>query len=163
MWAACCGTILDRGATAMQPNVATNSWSGSIRPISRRRLIMFDRRSIVKGLAAVPLVLSVPAFAHHGWSWAADSNFEITGTIKSAKLGNPHGILKIDSKGEEWTVEVGQPWRNARAGLKDAMLAKGVELTIRGNRAKDPKLKVVKAVRVIINGKNHDLYPERIS
>ena len=35
------------------------------------------------------------------------------------------------------------------------MLVKGVELTIQGNRAKDPKLKVVKAARVII--KRQDL------
>ena len=87
--------------------------------------------------------------------------------IKSAKLGNPHGLLKVnakkDGKDEEWTVEVGQPWRNERAGLKDSMLVKGVELTIQGNRAKDPKLKVVKAARVIINGKIYDLYPERSS
>lgn len=124
---------------------------------------MMNRRAIVKGLAAVPLALGGPALAHHGWSWAEDSNFEIAGTIKSAKLGNPHGLLKIDSKGEEWTVEVGQPWRNHRAGLQDSMLAKGVALTIRGNRAKDPKLKVVKAVRITINGKNYDLYPERVS
>ena len=41
------------------------------------------------------------------------------------------------------------------------MLVKGVELTIQGNRAKDPKLKVVKAARVIINGKTYNLYPER--
>ncbi len=124
---------------------------------------MMNRRTIVKSMAAAPLLLGGPAFAHHGWSWAEDGNFEISGTIKSAKLGNPHGLLKIDSKGEEWTVEVGQPWRNHRAGLQDAMLAKGVALTIRGNRAKDPKLKVVKAVRITIDGKSYDLYPERVS
>jgi uncharacterized protein DUF6152 len=122
---------------------------------------MLDRRSIVKGLMVVPLIFAGAAHAHHGWSWAEDGNFEITGTITSAKLGNPHGILKINAKGEDWTVEVGQPWRNARAGLKDSMLVKGVELTIRGNRAKDPKLKVVKAARVIIKGQTYDLYPER--
>jgi hypothetical protein len=43
------------------------------------------------------------------------------------------------------------------------MLVKGVELTVRGNRARDPKLKVVKAARIVINGQNFDLYPERIS
>jgi hypothetical protein len=56
--------------------------------------------------------------------------------IRSAKIGNPHGILKVaankEGKDEEWTVEVGQPWRNERAGLKDSMLVKGVELTIQG-------------------------------
>ena len=41
------------------------------------------------------------------------------------------------------------------------MLTKGVELTIQGNRAKDPKLKVVKAARVVIKGQTYNLYPER--
>ena len=124
---------------------------------------MLDRRTIVKGLAATPLLLGGTALAHHGWTWAEDATFEVTGVITSAKLGNPHGILKLNAKGEEWTVEVGQPWRNHRAGLKDSMLVKGVELTVRGNRAKDPKLKVVKAARIVIKGQNYDLYPERTS
>src|SRR5262249_40874573 len=110
---------------------------------------MPDRRGVLGGLVSISFV--GVARAHHGWDWAEDKPFDITGVIKSAKLGNPHGILKIDAKAdgksEEWTVEVGQPWRNARAGLKDAMLVKGVELTVHGHRAKDPKLKVVKANR----------------
>jgi len=127
---------------------------------------MIDRRVVLYGLAGLALTTGA-AQAHHGWAWAEESNFELTGVIKSARLGNPHGILKVnakkDGKDEEWTVEVGQPWRNERAGLKDSMLVKGVELTVRGNRAKDAKLKVVKAARIIINGKNYDLYPERTS
>ena len=122
---------------------------------------MLNRRKFMGALAAASLTIAGAAQAHHGWTWAEDSTFELNGTITSAKLGNPHGILKINAKGEDWTVEVGQPWRNARAGLKDSMLVKGVELTIRGNRAKDPKLKVVKAARVIIKGQTYDLYPER--
>jgi hypothetical protein len=125
---------------------------------------MPDRRVVLGGALAALLVPAV-ARAHHGWEWAEDKTFEITGVIKSAKLGNPHGLLKIDAKNgaknEEWTVEVGQPWRNERAGLKDAMLVKGVELTIQGHRAKDPKLKVVKANRVVIKGQTYNLYPER--
>jgi hypothetical protein len=124
---------------------------------------MLNRRTFVSGLAAAPLAGLGVAHAHHGWSWAEDATFEITGVITSAKLGNPHGILKIKAKNEDWTVEVGQPWRNERAGLKDSMLVKGVELTVRGNRAKDPKLKVVKAARIVIKGQNYDLYPERVS
>jgi hypothetical protein len=125
---------------------------------------MLHRRVFVAGLGTcAALTIAGPALAHHGWSWAEGEMFELSGVIKSAKLGNPHGILKVAAKDGEWIVEVGQPWRNARAGLKDSMLVKGVELTILGNRAKDRKLKVLKAVRIVINGKNHDLYPERIS
>lgn len=127
---------------------------------------MLTRRNfIAAGGAAVATLatFATGALAHHGWSWAEGELHEITGVIKSAKLGNPHGLLVVTAKDGEWTVEVGQPWRNARAGLKDAMLVKGVQLTIVGNRTKDKKQKVIKAVRIVINGKNHDLYPERIS
>jgi hypothetical protein len=122
---------------------------------------MLDRRTVLSGFAAVALAGGGAAHAHHGWSWAEDATFELTGVIKSAKLGNPHGILIVTANNDDWTVEVGQPWRNERAGLKDSMLVKGVELTVQGNRAKDPKLKVMKAARVIIKGQVYHLYPER--
>ncbi len=39
------------------------------------------------------------AQAHHGWAWATDEEFEITGVIQSARLGNPrchggNGVLR---------------------------------------------------------------------
>jgi hypothetical protein len=69
--------------------------------------------------------------------------------------------LTLDVSGTNWLVEVGQPWRNEKAGLTDAMLAKGVKLTVSGHRHADPKKKVFKAERVIIDGKKYDLYPDR--
>lgn len=104
---------------------------------------------------------AAPALAHHGWAWAEDVRSDITGTIVAVKLGNPHGELTLDVAGAKWVVEVGQPWRNERAGLKDELLAKGVKLTITGHRATDPKLKVFKAERVTIGDRSFDLYPDR--
>lgn len=124
---------------------------------------MLSRRSVLITGAAFTVAAASGARGHHGWTWAEGELVDVTGVIKSAKLGNPHGLLTVTAKDGDWTVEVGQPWRNERAGLKDSMLARGVTLTVRGNRTKDPKLKVIKAVRVIIDGKNYDLYPERIS
>lgn len=112
-------------------------------------------------IAALLLALTLPAIAHHGWTWAEDVNSELTGTIVAAKLGNPHGELTMAVDGANWIVEVGQPWRNERAGLKDAMLAKGVKLTVSGHRHTDPKKKVFKAERLVIDGKTFDLYPDR--
>ena len=110
---------------------------------------------------AIAIAASMPAFAHHGWSWAEDGNAELSGVIVAAKLGNPHGELTLDVSGANWIVEVGQPWRNERAGLKDEMLVKGVKLTVSGHRHIDPKKKVFKAERVFIDGKKFDLYPDR--
>lgn len=115
------------------------------------------RRSVVLLL----LTAAVPARAHHGWRWAEDAEFELTGTITAAKLGNPHGLLTVDAGGESWTVEVGQPWRNANAGLSDEMLAPRVELTAQGHRSADPAERLMKAERIIIAGKTYDLYPDR--
>ena len=105
--------------------------------------------------------LSPPARAHHGWEWAEEANSELAGRIVSAKLGNPHGVLTMEVDGVQWTVEVGQPWRNAQAGLKDEMLAKGVALTVSGHRHADASKKVFKAERVFIDGRKFDLYPDR--
>ena len=115
-------------------------------------------------LAAAMILASVgppAAWAHHGWAWAEAVTAELTGVIVDARLGNPHGELTVDVAGEKWLVEVGQPWRNERAGLTDAMLAKGVKLTVAGHRHADPKKKAFKAERVSIEGRRYDLYPDR--
>lgn len=112
-------------------------------------------------LACAVLATSLPAFSHHGWAWAEDGNAELAGVVVAARLGNPHGELTLDVDGATWTVEIGQPWRNARAGLKDEMLAKGVALRASGHRHVDPAKRVFKAERVTIGGKTFDLYPDR--
>ena len=117
----------------------------------------------LRRLCALALLVAaaVPAQAHHGWAWAEDGNSELSGTITAAKLGNPHGELTLDVGGAAWLVEVGQPWRNERAGLKDDLLAKGVKLTVIGHRHADPKRRVFKAERVVIDGRRFDLYHDR--
>jgi len=121
------------------------------------------RRSILKMMVLFILVvgMAAPASAHHGWRWTADGNFELTGIIQRAELGNPHGILKVDADGEIWTVEVGQPWRHDRVGLKDETLSEGTEIIIVGHRSADPDEKVVKAERVTVGGRLYNLYPNR--
>ena len=127
---------------------------------------MLTRRHVVVGCAvlicgAAAGLVAPGAFAHHGWAWAEDENFDLTGTIKQAKLGNPHGLLTVSAKDGDWSVEVGQPWRNARAGLKDDMLAKGVTATFQGHRAQDKSKRRMKAERIVIKGKLYNLYPDR--
>lgn len=115
------------------------------------------RRTVVLLL----LTAAAPARAHHGWRWAEETEFELTGIITEARLGNPHGLLTVDAGGESWTVEVGQPWRNADAGLVDGMLVPGVELTAQGHRSADPAERRMKAERIVIAGRTYDLYPDR--
>ncbi len=126
--------------------------------------MVISRRRLLCGLAlgaALSVVAVSQAFAHHGWRWAEDGEFVIRGYIVSAKLGNPHGLVTLDVNGEEWTIEVGQPWRNERAGLTDAMFAQGADMTVRGHRSKDATDRRVKAERIIFGDKTYDLYPDR--
>lgn len=112
-------------------------------------------------LTAALLAFATPALAHHGWRWTDDGEFELSGIVTAAELGNPHGLLTVDAAGEIWTVEVGQPWRNEQAGLTDAMLEPGVEIVARGHRSANPEERVMKAERLILDGVTHDLYPDR--
>ena len=115
---------------------------------------------LLAGIGATVL-LAPAALAHHGWAWTTGGNIELTGTIVEARLGNPHGILQVDAEGDVWRVEVGQPWRNAQAGLKDGDLAPGVELTVIGEPSADPAERRLKAERLVIGGRTYSLYPDR--
>lgn len=109
------------------------------------------------------MLLTQATLAHHGWAWASDTEFELSGTITAVRLGNPHGQLTVDVRGESWQVEVGQPWRNERAGLTDELLAVGQLITAHGHRSSNPSQRLMKAERIVIDGKRYDLYPDRKS
>ncbi len=97
-------------------------------------------------------ISALPGAAHHGWSWTTGGNIDLTGIVKTAKLGNPHGVLTMDVEGQVWTVEVGQPWRNERAGLKNSDFAPGKELRIVGEPSAKTGDRKMKAEKIYING-----------
>ena len=112
-------------------------------------------------LFVISLLCISSAYAHHGWRWTSDTDVEVIGVIESATLGNPHGVLILDVEGEKWTVEVGQPWRNERAGLTDDMLSVGNDITIEGQRSADGEELRVKAESVVFENQRYVLYPDR--
>ena len=125
---------------------------------------MGTSRSRLAGISlAAGLLLGQDSMAHHGWGWASDQEFELTGKITQVRLGNPHGEVTVDAAGEQWVVEVGQPWRNQRAGLADELLAVGRVITAHGHRSSKPGERLMKAERVVIDGKSYNLYPDRPS
>ena len=107
------------------------------------------------------LVQSGASHAHHGWSWTTGDNIELVGIIREASLGMPHGTLQVDAEGDVWTVEVGQPWRNERAGLKPSDFAVGAEMRFIGEPSADPSKKLMKAERIFIGKREYKLYPGR--
>jgi hypothetical protein len=114
------------------------------------------RHFLPAALVGTLLALS-PALAHHGWT--GGETIELNGTITAVRLGNPHGDIRLDVEGETWTVEVGQPWRNDRAGLEEGDLAEGVELRVSGEHAGE---RLVKAEQLWIGEAHYVLYPGRI-
>ena len=128
----------------------------------RRR--SFLRRVALAGVAGTAgAFLARPLRAHHGWGWATDEEFELTGQIKAVRLGNPHGELTLDVEGEDWVVEIGQPWRNERVGLTEEVLAMGTTVTAHGHRSANASERLMKAERLVIAGQDHILYPDRTS
>lgn len=126
--------------------------------------VFFQRRAwLAASILVVCLLIARGAGAHHGWGWATDEEFEVTGTITKVRLGNPHGEVTLDVNGEQWLIEVGQPWRNQRAGLDTELLTSGRVITVHGHRSAKTSERLVKAERVIIEGKSYNLYPDRQS
>jgi len=112
---------------------------------------------------ATAVFLAQAASAHHGWGWATAEEFELTGEITVVRLGNPHGEVTLNVKGEQWVVEVGQPWRNENAKLTPKLLSKGQIITAHGHRSAKKGQRLMKAERVVIDGQSYNLYPDRES
>jgi hypothetical protein len=120
------------------------------------------KQSFLPAILALSVAFSsAAALGHHGWSWTTGKNVELAGVIKKVRLGNPHGILEVEVGGETWTVEVGQPWRNERAGLKDGDLAEGVAIRMIGEPAADKSDRRLKVERLFLRDREYVLYPDR--
>lgn len=123
-------------------------------------MVLGSRLAAVLLLAIMP---AAPASAHHGWAWATDEEFELAGVVRQVRHGNPHGSMVLATKSGTWTVEIGQPWRNDRAGLTRQMLTPGVTLLVHGHRSAKKGERLMKAERIVIAGKSYNLYPDRPS
>jgi Family of unknown function (DUF6152) len=118
---------------------------------------------IIAGAVLLGLAPAAPLAAHHGWGWATDEEFELAGTVRSVRHGNPHGTMILATRSGNWTVEIGQPWRNRSAGLTAQLLRPGTRLLIHGHRSARKGERLVKAERIVIAGKSYNLYPDRPS
>jgi hypothetical protein len=105
------------------------------------------------------------AMAHHGWAGQQTDQSEITGKVQTdVSLAGAHGSMQIvDDKGQVWDITLAPAARTERAGLKPGVIPMGATVTVRGNRNSDMKRFEMKTVRVTHDGKNYDVYPDRIS
>lgn len=120
----------------------------------------FTRRVLLAATAAA--LMTTSALAHHGWSWTVEEQSELTGTIQEIFIGNPHAVLSIEAEDGLWTVELAPPSRTRAAGFDENAGKAGDQVTAIGNRSKDANEKRMKAVRILVNGKTYDVYPDRV-
>lgn len=105
------------------------------------------------------------ASAHHGWAGQGDEQFELSGKVhRAVSLAGPHATMQIvDDNGQVWDLTLAPPARTQRAGLAEGVIPVGAEVTISGHRNRDSARFEVKTERVTYNGKNYDVYPDRIT
>ena len=126
----------------------------------------FARRSgfVVSGvLVLAMLCAAMPASGHHGWGGYLDQTTDISGTVESpVSLAGPHATMKIRAgDGQVWDVVLAPPARTERAGLKEGMIPLGAQVTVHGNRHRDPKRLEIKTSRLTWNGQTFNVYPDR--
>jgi hypothetical protein len=124
-------------------------------------------QSKIASLSAAILGLSFAAtnaLAHHGWSGQGTEDFTLKGTVeKTVSLAGPHATMQIkDEKGQVWDLTLAPPPRTQAAGLKEDVIPVGAQVTILGKRNLDESKHEVKTERVTYNGKNYDVYPDRV-
>jgi len=125
------------------------------------------QKKLAAGLSAGILGLTLAAtqaLAHHGWAGQGTEPFTLKGTVaKSVSLSGPHATMQIkDEKGQVWDLTLAPPPRTKNAGLEEGLIPVGAEVTILGKRNLDMKKFEVKTERVTWNGKNYDVYPDRL-
>ena len=85
------------------------------------------------------------------------------GTIERISMAPPHPMLAVRAAdGGRWQVDLGNPAQTERSGFGAATAQVGDAVTVRGNRNKDARQLHMKAVRITLDGKHYDMYPERI-
>jgi Family of unknown function (DUF6152) len=109
-------------------------------------------------------LLGVEASAHHGWAGQQQEQFELTGKVKTdVSLAGPHGSMQIvDDKGQVWDITLAPAARTERAGLKPGVIPMGATVTVSGHRSSDLSRFEIKTERVTHEGKNYDVYPDRL-
>ena len=107
------------------------------------------------------LLLSVPAFAHHGASAYEPKLTTLKGTITDYQFMNPHTELAFDVKDSSgkvsnWTAEAASALTMSRIGWSKSMFKAGDQITVVGNSAKNGS-HTMRLRKVTFNGKDYTI------
>jgi len=108
-------------------------------------------------LCALIAALSLPVFAHHGWSEYDNSKeLKLTGTIAASGYEHPHGHIRLTTPDKTWTAVLAPPSRMNARGLSTADLKTGGTVTVVGyaNRSKPEEMR---AERIIVGSRTIEL------
>lgn len=107
------------------------------------------------------LLLSAPAFAHHGASAYEPKLTTLKGTITDYQFMNPHTELAFDVKDSSgkvsnWTAEAASALTMSRLGWNKSMFKAGDQITVVGNSAKNGS-HTMRLRKVNFNGKDYTI------
>jgi len=115
-------------------------------------------------LGGVLFALSLQTSAHHGRSGQETRQTRISGSVKTpVSLAGPQGAMQIvDENDQLRDVPLAPSAPSSRADLTEATLPVGGRATILGDRNSDRKRFESRTARVASDGRNFDVYPDRI-
>jgi hypothetical protein len=104
------------------------------------------RYSLALALVAAATLLTQAPRAHHAFAAEFDANqpVQLRGTVTRLEWTNPHSWLYVDVKQPDgsvatWAVEFGAPYGLMQKGLRKTSFPIGVEVQVKGYRAKSGK------------------------
>jgi hypothetical protein len=103
------------------------------------------------------ILLTAPAFSHHGWSEYDQTKLvKLSGNVSQSGYEHPHGVIKMTADQKTWTVVLAPPFRMENRGLSKNDIANGTSVTVEGyiNRSQPDELR---AERITVNNKTVEL------